>query len=120
MSIRDGGIRLLAVCATLGGLAAILPASRAQTTLSAFVSSSLPPAEHDYVAFQVSHLPQHLQDMLAASDPKQVHLTFIDGRTGAIHHNRPEDAGSITEADVTELPGDPACGRLRPADTTRA
>ena len=68
------------------------------------------------MAFQVSHLPQHLQDMLAASDPKQVHLTFIDGRTGAIHHNRPEDAGSITEADVTELPGDLRPG-LRPPPT---
>lgn len=101
---------LLTIGAVCSDFAALAQTMDSGANLSAFVSPGLPAAERDYIMFRIGRLPRHLREMLANSDPAEVHLTFIDGRTGAIHHNRPEDVGTVREADAVELPGDLAPG----------
>jgi hypothetical protein len=85
-----------AVAGTLAGVAPI----------EAYVSSRLPPAERAYVAFQIGQMPAHLRAALLKSKPADVHVSIIEGASGAVHYNRAEDFGTTAQMDISPLGAD--------------
>ena len=110
-------------CAVLGLLAA-LPALIAQEVaseandapaihgtvsgpdMSKHVSPNLDPDEWALVRTYMNVLPLRLREQIDAMPPGSFRIAIVEGGTGIIHYNMPEDAGSFEVRSGPPLPGD--------------
>lgn len=111
---------LAILCATLAIIAP--PASRAQAQsaespnlsdlaaikpdLTGYVSNDLDHSEQSLLRATLTNLPRQMQEQIAAHPSDSVHIAIVEGGTGVIHYNRPEDAGSYEVKQGSPLPGD--------------
>jgi len=80
--------------------------ARVKPNLSAYISRDLDPEEQALVRSTLRDLPQQTQDEISAKPANSVHIAIVEGGTGVIHYNRPEDAGSYEFRPSSAMPGD--------------
>ena len=80
--------------------------SDVQPDLSAYISPDLDRGEQAIVRATLENMPQRVQEELALKPSDSVHIAIVEGGTGIIHYNRPEDEGTYEVKPDTEMPGD--------------
>ncbi len=70
-----------------------------------YVSPNLDPAEQALVRNYMNALPKAFKERIAGQPVNSISVAIVEGTTGAIHYNRPEDVGSYQVVSGMALPG---------------
>lgn len=74
--------------------------------LSDYVSPNLDPAEQAFMRTYMNALSVDAKLRIFNTSPDNVSIAIVDGSTGIIHYNRPEDVGRFEVGEGLSLPGD--------------
>ncbi len=71
-----------------------------------YVSPALEAGEQRFMRAYMNSLPRKFKERIAGQAVNSVSVAIVDGGTGTIHYNRPEEAGSYEIVRAAALPGD--------------
>ncbi len=96
----------------------LLAAAQQDTTISAaeasyaagpdlrdYISPALEPEEQAFLRTYMNSFPRAVKERIAGEPVGSISVAVVDGATGVIHYNQPEEAGSYKLIPALKLPG---------------